>query len=781
MINMDNYFFPAQKVTSKERDEDWFHKCVQAAEKLIYLHNEGEVELKRKMQVWYDLDKDIIDENEIERVFNPMQLKDVTFPAAIKNYPLTTPKIDLLQGEEIKRKYDWAIISQNEDAHSVYTQKLRDELITLAVKHAQGEIEDPKEVEKRTSEIIKYYSYEYKELHELTANRILKYLWREQDMQEKFTKGFRDALISSREIYRVDDFGGEPTVLKCDPRNIFALRRGGSQKIEDADIIVEIEYAPIGQLIDEFHSDLTPDQIDDLESGYRTMGSGQTNGILNHINRPPILYTNAGFAPTDVTRPIEEMQPLYTYGMPYDIKGNARVVRVRWLGRRKLGKLTYFDENGDEQVKLVSEFYKANKTLGETVTWFWVNEALEGTKLGHDIFVRTRVRPLQMRHFDNPSKCFLGYVGTDYTESMMKRMEPFQYLYNIYMRRLDLAIARYHGPIYELDLAKKPDDWDVEQWMYYAEVLGYMVVDSFNEGQKGASMGKLAGGVGNTSGKVLNADIGNYIQQIVMMLGYIESQLGKIAGVTEQRQGQISNRETVGGIERAVQQSSNVTEKWFFIHDQTKRRVLQALLDTAKQIWSTKNSIKLNYIMDDMSRQFISFNGSEFASGEYDIFSSSSTENQEIRELIKSLSHAAVQNGASMSLPIQILKSDSIADMTRKLERDETDRQQREAESQDKQMKSQEQMNQAIIADKEKDRELKYYEIDKKFEAATMNIQEPTEELPEDNTLELQKLDLDRNKVSQDSDIKRAQLAETKRHNLEQEKISKMKPKVSSK
>jgi len=202
---------------------------------------------------------------------------------------------------------DFIIASNNEDAHSTYSQKLRDELIQVAIQHATGEIEDPKEAQNKAAQIITYYKYEYKELNELTANRITRYLWREQDMQEKFNKGFRDALISSREIYRIDDFGGEPTVIKTDPRNVFALRRGNSQKIEDADIIVEIEYLPIGQLIDEFHADLDPKQIDDLESGYRTMGSGQSEGVLNHINRPPILYTNAGFAPTDVTRPIEEM------------------------------------------------------------------------------------------------------------------------------------------------------------------------------------------------------------------------------------------------------------------------------------------------------------------------------------------------------------------------------------------------------------------------------------------------------------------------------------------
>ena len=44
------------------------------------------------------------------------------------------------------------------------------------------------------------------------------------------------------------------------------------------------------------------------------------------------------------------------------------------------------------------------------------------------------------------------------------------------------------------------------------------------------------------------------------------------------------------------------------------------------------------------------------------------SDDQEIRELIKQLSHAAVQNGESMLLPIKILRSDSISDMAKKLE-----------------------------------------------------------------------------------------------------------------
>ena len=787
-------YFPPQKIPTSQKDKEWFKENVMAAEKLVFMQNNGELDLKKKMQVWYNMYNDIIDENEIHDVLNPLQIDSGVFPATLKNYPLTIPKIDLLIGEEIKRRFDWSVISRNEDAHSNYASSLRDELLNFAVSKAQEEAIDETEVEKKIKEIAKYYTYEYKELHELTGNRILQYLWKEQKLNEKFNRGFKDGLIAQQEIYRIDDYGGKPVVVRCDPRNVYGLRRGNSHRIEDSDIIVEMSYEPVGKVIDEFHADLTPDQVEQIEAGYDRINGNTSEGVLNHINQP-VIYSNLNWG-GDI-RDINDYTNITTsYGLPFDAQGNVRVTRTRWLSRKKIGNLHYFDEFGDESIRIVPENYKPNKDMGEWVDWYWVNEAMEGTKIGEDIFVRCRIRPIQMRHFDNPSMCFLGYVGTDYGESLMGRMEPYQYLYNIYMFRLELAFAKYKGAIYELDIAKKPEDWDVEQWMYYAEILGYSIVDSFNEGKKGEATGKLAGAF-NTTGKVMNPSVGDYIQQTILMLQYIEEQVGKISGVTEQRQGQISNRETVGGIERAVTQSSHITEKWFFIHDETKKRVLQALLDTAKQMWSNTKSKKLSFILDDMSRVFLDFNGEDFASSEYDIFASNSAQDQEIRDIIKQLSHAAVQNGASLLLPIKILKSDSIADMTKKLEQDETERQQREDDMQKMQQESAERIQQMQLETVQAQLELERYKADLAsntaievalIRAESTNNGQQTPEM-DDSDYEQRKLDLEQQKVAlserklqleRDKNIKQNKLAEkqteeTIRHNKASESISRIK------
>jgi len=628
----------------------------------------------------------------------------------------------------------------------------------------------------------------------LYATRILEYLWRQQDMKKKFFMGFRDALVKGREIYRIDNIGGEPSVVKCDPKNIYILRKGDSHKIEDADIIVEVTYDPIGKVIDEFYDYLKPEEITYLETGLERFRSNDNSGVLNHQAAQPILWASAQLGGQTDDGGIVSVS---AYNLPFDFEGNIRVVRTRWMGRRKIGRLTSFNpETGDEEERLVSETYEPKKELGETVKWIWVNEAYEGTRLGDDIYVKMQPREVQMRHFDNPSKCFLGYVGTDYGKSLMSRMEPYQYLYNVYMRRLELAISKYKGPIYELDLSKKPDEWSEDMWLYYGDVLGWMVIDSFNEGKKGSATGKIAGNLNNQS-KVLDADGGNYIQQLLLMLQHIEKQMGQIAGITEQRQGQIDNRETVGGVERAVTQSSHITEKWFFIHDETKKRVMLALLDTAKQLWKHNKSKKISFIMDDMARVSMDVNGEDFAASEYDIFSTDSSDDLKIRSIIEQLSHAYVQNGGSLTLPIKVLRSDSITQMAKLIEEEELAMNQRNQEMEQKQLEAQQAAQEAMLADKQADRDLEMYKAElasnTNIEIALIKAENSGGGSGEEDSankirleeekiaLSEKKIAIERDKASRQANLSDKQLSETIRHNKATESIQRSRPKSTKK
>ena len=769
MFTNGNFRTPPQKKSTKEKyknNQQWFKDCIDGFE---YQSLYYEQEQHRKMEVYAKLDEGEVDQEEMSAVFNPMGLSDATFPSAIKHYPIAIPKIDLLVGEEYKRKFDWTVRSMNPSSEGSTASQLIDMFMELAIEEFKNEVTDEQALEQRIREYARFTKYKFKDVNELTASKILKYLNRNYTVPYQFNKGIRNALVYGREIYRIDIEGDEPVPKICDPRNIFRIRAGNSEFIEDSEAIVEVTYEPISRIVDTFYDYLKPEEIEMLENG-QWGTAGKPNDILNYKHQQPAIYSNIDFSPGEGFLDIRDFtNSNYKLGLPYDSLGNARVVRVRWIGRKKIGVVTFFDENGDKDEKIVSEYYKIDNVAGETVKWMWVNEAYEGTKIANSIYIKMQPRPVQMRHYANKSKCFLGYVGSDYNKSLMARMEPYQYLYNVYMNKLEMLFAKYKGPIYELDISKVPDEWDMEMWMYYADILGWAVLDPMNEGKKGAAMGKLAGGF-NTTGKVMDPKVGDYIQQTIMMLQHIENQMGKIAGVTEQRQGQVENRETVGGVERAVTQSSHITEKWFILHDDTKKRVLAALLDTAKYIWSRKKSIKLSYIMDDMSRDFIEFNGEDFASTEQDIFISDSNRDREIKETIKQLAQPYIQNGNG-SMIIDLLQTDSVAEMNLILKEQEELTAQRTQQAQEQQAQIEEAKMLQELQLKQAELEFKYRELDEKMalEYAKLAAQSG-QEVVDPNKERL--ATVAERKVDNDIQIKQQQLAEQQRHNKETERIS---------
>lgn len=92
--------------------------------------------------------------------------------------------------------------------------------------------------------------------------------------------------------------------------------------------------------------------------------------------------------------------------------------------------------------------------------------------------------------------------------------------------------------------------------------------------------------------------------------------MAEVSGVSKQREGQVSNRETVGGVERATLQSSHITEWLFITHDDVKKRVLECLLETAKIAMRGRTS-KFQYLMGDGQTKLIEIEGDQFAECDY--------------------------------------------------------------------------------------------------------------------------------------------------------------------
>ena len=88
--------------------------------------------------------------------------------------------------------------------------------------------------------------------------------------------------------------------------------------------------------------------------------------------------------------------------------------------------------------------------------------------------------------------------------------------------------------------------------------------------------------------------------------------------VYQNNEGQISNRETVGGVERATLQSSYITKYYEAMQDDVRTRVLNCFIETAKIAMKGSN-MKFQYILPDNTLQIVEIDGDDFADADYGV------------------------------------------------------------------------------------------------------------------------------------------------------------------
>jgi len=791
--------FPSQKRPMSQKNEQWRKDCINGAEFNSLWRDSGIRQSYRNKKINYDLYSDILDVSDIEKICNPLGVMGLNAPAKMQNYPVCNPKIDLLVGESINRKFDFKVRVINDDAISEKEEELKEKLLDLITAHLQNPNITDEEMAEDMKKFENYKNFEYQDTKERIATQILSYLYKSQKLDYLFSKGFKDALIASEEIYQCDIIASEPVVKRLNPLNVYTVRSGESPFIEDSDIIAIVGYMSIGQIIDDYHEYLKPNEIDYIERGMvGNTGGTSGNGKLGiDIGRKPDLPLMVDGA-IDVSFLSNDL----SYGSLFDGSGNIRVIKVLWKSLRKVKKVKYFDEDNNVQYEIFDENYKIDKSKGEEEQILWISEWWEGHKIGGSaaggdeeaVYVKMQPRPVQFRSMENPSKCHPGIVGTIYNTndnvgvSLMDRMKPYQYLYNVLAYNSELSIAKNFGKIMRIDLASIPENWQIDQWLSFAQGMNAAFYDSFKEGNKGASQGKLAGGMSAQS-PVIDMEMGNTIQLYMNMMAFIKQELGEISGVSQARQGQISNRAAVGNTEREVNQSSHITEYWFLEHDQVKLRVLECLLETAKAAWRNTRNKKVQYVLDDGATLMFEIDGVQFNESEYGLQITDGANSMRLLESMKDLAQAGIQNGImNFSQLLDIYSTESISSIRRKIVKAENDKLQRDAEQGEREERMQIANLEANERLAESEKEFKREEWDREdartaatlannLEKAMIAKKENMIDTDADDNgipdfISLEKLKMDAMKIDKEFKLKNKQLEEAQRHNKAMEKKS---------
>lgn len=772
--------FPKQTLPFSQKGKKWRAQCVNwGADKDVFTSSPVRKSVQHK-QINYDLLNGKLHMADLKLIVNPNEIEAAFIPENIQHYPIMNTKLQVLKGEESKRVFDYRVIITNPNAISEIEQTKKQELLSSLEELIADTSLSEEEYNQKTQELQEYYTYEWQDIREIRANALINHYSREQNFPYIFNNGFMDAMAVGEEIYQCAIEQGEPVLRKLNPRHVRVYQSGFSNRIEDADMIVIEDYLSPGKIYELYYDVLDAKDIKYLEELASSKFKGGTKENENPLDG--LFYagdadevTAADLFPSDGDYPID---------MPYDFNGNIKVSQVYWKSQRKIKKIKSYDpQTGEEVYTLHTEEYIPNKDAGEEETVYWINQAWEGTKIGDKIFVNMRPCPIQYNRLSNPSKCHFGIIGSIYNLnddkpfSLVDIMKPYNYLYDVIYDRLNKLIARNHGKIIRLDFAKIPDKWGIEKWLTVLKTAGIAVEDSFKEGNKGAATGKLAGGMNNASSGVIDAELGTSIQQQISLLEFVKNEMSEVAGISKQREGQISNRETVGGVERATLQSSHITEWLFVTHDDLKKRVIECFLETAKVALRGRNK-KFQYLLSDMSQKVMDIDGDVFSECDYGITVDNTNNTQELKNNLPTLVQAGLQNNMlSFSTAMKIYNSSSLAEKQRMIENDEKRMQQMQQQMSQQQAQAEQQKlemeNQMRIQELSAKDTINQRDNETKLLIATMqlennsNTEEPNQGMTESERANLDEkirefnetLDFNKKKQADDVKLKEKQIA----------------------
>lgn len=786
--NLYNSAFPRQKLPLSKKGKKWQEDCVN------YIIGEGNVtsggnstSYYGELQTYYNLYNSIFDEKDFKSITNPFKVED-GFPATPHDFNIIRPKVDLLIGEETKRPLNFRVIRTSQEATSEMQEKEKQMILQyieaaitakMSPEEAQqfqeqlqsGEIMPPEQ-------IAKYMDKDYKDIVENTAYHSLTYLREKLDLDNEFIKGWKDGLISGREIYYVGVLNAEPYAERVNPICFSYDKSPDLDFIEDGSWCCRKMRMPITEVYDRYYDKLEEKDLDRLEEMI-----GSTPG-RNLGDRSPV---DMGIQLRIYDNPIFEGSG----------KSLVNVWHCCWKSFKKIFYVTTTDDAGQPQINIVDETYQP---VGNEVSVEpdWIIEVWEGYRAGSDLYFG--IQPIEYQHvsIDNPNSQKLPYCGAIYSNtnskprSLVSILKPLQYMYIVLWYRLELAIARDKGKVVNMDITQIPKSMNISpaKWMHYLSSVGVNFINPYEEGWNipGREGGKPAQFNQITA---LDLTMSNVIAEYIQLMDKIEELAGTISGITQQREGAVSSSEMVGNVERSVVQSSHITEPLFWVHNQCKRRVLNMLLNTAKGAWEETGKQKLQYIFDNGERAFLDITP-KFYYEDMDVFVSDTSKDLENIQKLQQLIQPAMQNGASLLEAAEILTNDNFNIIKQKLKdmqtrQEQIQQQQQEAEAQQQQQlqQMQNESKQQELMLQEAQMDLQRYQIDQdnqtKIAVAQINAYRGTEELDQDQNgipdpVEIGKQAIEQQKINQEAYNKRYE-AKQKRE-IEDQKIQLEKDKM---
>ena len=119
------------KKTKNQKTKKWYKECINSVDTSGFFHDEGVRASYAEKIINTNLYNGILDTSDISNTINPSNINDDSIPKNIQHYPIINPRIEVLVGEEAKRRFDYKVVVTNSDAVSEKEKELNEKFKSL--------------------------------------------------------------------------------------------------------------------------------------------------------------------------------------------------------------------------------------------------------------------------------------------------------------------------------------------------------------------------------------------------------------------------------------------------------------------------------------------------------------------------------------------------------------------------------------------------------------------------------------------------------------------------
>jgi hypothetical protein len=608
-------------------------------------------------------------------------------------------------------------------------------------------------------EIEGFFRKDYKSMIEQWASHQMSVDEERFKLQELEERGFKDMLITDREFWHFKMNEDDYELELWNPLLTFYHKSPDVRYISQGNWVGKMDMMSVSDVIDKYGWMMNEEQMESLEAIYPVRSAGyavqgyQNDGTYYdptkshdwNTEMPSLGYRqyaslyDTKFGTGDIVEWIlSDSEDTVDFGKTHLL----RVSTIYWKSQRKIGHLTKITEEGEIIQDIITEEYKVtdkplyntsiykqkskdNLIFGEHIDWIWINETWGGVKIGpnrpafwgmnnpggiNPIYLGLnggkpgRV-PFQFKGDATLYGCKLPVEGSVFGDrntrsiSLVDLMKPYQIGYNIVNNQIADILVDELGTVIMLDQNSLPRHSMGEDWGKNNLAKAYVAMKNFQMLPLDTSITNTENALNFQHYQVLNLEQTNRLLSRVNLASYFKNQAFEVIGLNPQRMGQAIAQQTATGIEQAMSASYAQTEQYFIQHsDNLMPRVHQMRTDLAQYYHSNKPSVRLQYITSKDEKVNFEINGTELLMRDLNIFCTTKTNSRAVMEQLKQLAINNNTTGASIYDLGNVIKSESIAELTGVLKNAE----QKVQSQKESEMQQQQEMQKQMIESQEK-------------------------------------------------------------------------------